>query len=314
MKSLRAWVLACAVAAGAAIAGCGGAGGITTSVAPTTNNTAVVRFVNGSPDNGAVDVYINGVAVYSDVQYGTVTPYYLLKSGVATTVDVYAYGSVSPDIVPKQTVTLTNSQAESIALVGHKAAPATLTTQTFLEKTYTTTISQFGVSFHHASPAGPATLFFGAFTPSPVVTPSATAAATATAVATATSLVTPVPSIAPFPYPSAGTSFQVLTTAGVTYAGTNAASTNNVAVVQGIGAGIQTGAFFATSVSAPSTSYCIYPVTCAVQLQQNNILSPYDYDPTDVLNTIPDGANYHMSIFAIDSTPPYAYQLAGGFD
>ncbi len=313
MKSLRAWALACAVAAGAAVAGCGSAGGISTTTAPTTNNTAVLRLVNGSPDLGAVSMYVNGTPIFTNITYGQITPFYLVSSGTAYTINVYAAGTTGPDLITPAKVTFNNGDTQTIALVGHQAAPATLTAQTFIEPKYSSTTAQFAVRFHHASPLAPANMYFGVFTPNPAST-ATVAPATATPVATATptpastavGVATPVPSITPFPAPT-GTGFQQLTTAPVTYG--SAANVQSVVVVSSP----QPLGFFASSVAA-GTAYCDPYSTCANKLGPNGIFAPVNLDATNSSNTLPYAANYHLSIFLIDATPPYKSLLTAAFD
>jgi hypothetical protein len=327
MKSFRAWAFACAVAAGAALAACGGTGGISTAV-PVQNNTAVLRFVNGSTDSGAVDVYVDGTPVFTTINYGTVTPNYLVSAGAPHKVDVYLTGSTSPNLVPEITATYANGDAHTIALVGHQAPPATLTTQTFNEPKYTSTTTQFSITYHHASPNAPSTMYFGIFTPNPQATATASSAATATPTpspvptATVSALITPVPTITPFPAPTGG-SFALLTTTPVVYGGTayvsSAPSTQNLylaspATLPNVTAlaSPQPMGWFATSTSVGP--YCDPYSTCTTKLGPDGILVPFDLDTSNSSNTVPYSSNYHVSIFLIDATPPYRYQLTGRYD
>jgi hypothetical protein len=324
MKSLRAWALACAVAAGAALAACGGTGGISTAV-PVQNNTAVLRFVNGSTDAGAVDVYINGVAAFTTINYGTITPNYLLNAGTTYKIDVYPTGNASNNIVPEITATYANGDAHTIALVGNIGGK-TIATQTFTEPKYTSTITQFAITYHHASPNAPANMYFGIFTPNPQATATASGAATATPTpapsptATVSAAVTPVPTITPFPAPTGGT-FVLAATTPVTYGGTayvSAAPAQSNLLLVGPAtvtalASPQPIGWFATPVNAPGT-YCDPYSTCANKLGPDGILVPFDLDTSNTSNTVPYNSNYHVSIFLIDATPPYRYQLTGRYD
>ncbi|MBV8583131.1 MAG: DUF4397 domain-containing protein, partial [Candidatus Eremiobacteraeota bacterium] len=65
------------VALALSLASCGSGG----STTPNTSGTAMVRFINGSPDAGAFDVLVNGKVVVSNVAYGQITSYQNLTVG-----------------------------------------------------------------------------------------------------------------------------------------------------------------------------------------------------------------------------------------
>ncbi|MGH7327471.1 MAG: DUF4397 domain-containing protein, partial [Polyangiaceae bacterium] len=67
----RTGLLACLLVAALAVslASCGGTG----STTPTTSGNASVRFINGSPDAGAIDVLINGKVVVANLPYGQIS-------------------------------------------------------------------------------------------------------------------------------------------------------------------------------------------------------------------------------------------------
>src|ERR1700722_7581790 len=71
--------LAIATAVAILLSGCGGSS--TPSV--TSNNSGYVRFVNGSADAGAVDIYVDGnlSATDTNLAYGKITAYQSFATG-----------------------------------------------------------------------------------------------------------------------------------------------------------------------------------------------------------------------------------------
>ena len=121
---------------------------------------------------------------------------------------------------------------------------------------------------------------------------------------------TPVPSITPYPAPT-GTSFAIVGTAPATYG-----SATNVVVAQGAALPVSSpqplGVFVSTFNGG--TAYCDPYSTCANRLAQNQEFMPYDFDLANPLNTVPYASNYHLSVFAIDASPPFQYLLVGAYD
>ena len=138
----------------------------------TTTNTSAVRFLNGSPDLGNVDVYTTtatGTPIAAALAYATLNSYSDLTSK-AYTVIVTAAGSPSTQKLTCALQALTANVRYTIVIAGKVAAgPAAtgLQCQVFAETVYSLPVSQFQMGFHHASPAlnagANATVSFGLY-------------------------------------------------------------------------------------------------------------------------------------------------------
>lgn len=134
------------------------------STAPSTTGTAMIRFINGSPDAGAFDVLVNGKVIASDIVYGQISTYTTQTVGT----------NPLPQVAFVQTGTQTNIFSPASGTQGQTfqlgAAPGTKVTVVvegrkafigslglnigaFVEPTITTPTGQYAVVFHHASPA-----------------------------------------------------------------------------------------------------------------------------------------------------------------
>jgi hypothetical protein len=159
----RTRLFACFIVAALAVslASCGGGG----STTPTTSGNASVRFINGSPDVGAIDVLVNGKVVVSNLTYGQISSFQTI--GVGTT--------PLPQVAFVKTGTLTNifppltgNQAQTFQLGAVAGSVLTvvveglatqfgsrgLTLGSFIEPVVTNTGNTYTIVFHHASPAG----------------------------------------------------------------------------------------------------------------------------------------------------------------
>ncbi len=148
------------VALALSLASCGGGG----STAPNTSGTASIRFINGSPDVGNIDVLVNGKVVASNIAYAQITAYTTSTVGTTplpqvafvktgTTTNVFPSNGTTPQTF--QLGAAVNSKV-TIVLEGRAALIGSLGLQVgaFVEPTITTPPSgQYAVVFHHASPA-----------------------------------------------------------------------------------------------------------------------------------------------------------------
>jgi hypothetical protein len=141
--------------AGVALAGCGGSSP-TNPINPNTGK-GYFRFVNGSADSGAVDVYINNTKINtSPVGYGGMTAYYGFGPG-AFTISVDATGTSTPiagiaSSSLKQSVN--GGQYVSLVLVGEQHPTVSSDTPNLLafdDATYSTPTNGFAINFHNAA-------------------------------------------------------------------------------------------------------------------------------------------------------------------
>ncbi len=122
----------------------------------STELTAQVRAVHGSPDAGAVDIYVYpagtarpGSATVADASYPQITNYLTVAAGTYT-VDVLAAGAAATaSPVASETVTLAANTQESIVVAG-KVANASLAFVNFVEPAEA--LDQTALIVHHASP------------------------------------------------------------------------------------------------------------------------------------------------------------------
>jgi hypothetical protein len=138
----------------------------------TTTNTSAVRFLNGSPDLGNVDVYTTtatGTPVAAALAYATLNSYADLTSKAYTFI-VTAAGSPSTQKLTCALSALGANTRYTIVIAGKVAAGTAATglqCQVFAETVYSLPASQFQMGFHHASPAlnaaANATVSFGLY-------------------------------------------------------------------------------------------------------------------------------------------------------
>ncbi len=142
--------------AGALLASCGGSG---SSVIAGAAGNSYVRFVGGSPDAGAVDVYVDGSALVTATGYGAITPYHRVNSG-SHSVTIYTAGSDTGSGLATTTFTTGAGTDTSIVLVGDRhpsyQASSSLAVQVFGDAEYNTVAGAAGVNFYHAAPIFPA--------------------------------------------------------------------------------------------------------------------------------------------------------------
>lgn len=136
------------------LAGCGG-GSASNPFSPSASN-GYFRFVNGSADAGAVDVYVDGALLKSDVAYGGITAYVEYKAG-AHTIAIDQTGTKTA-IANVSTSSLSQSvnggQYVSLVLVGEEHPVVTTDTPNLLafnDQVYDTPSGGAAVDFHDAA-------------------------------------------------------------------------------------------------------------------------------------------------------------------
>ncbi|MGH7716581.1 MAG: DUF4397 domain-containing protein, partial [Vulcanimicrobiaceae bacterium] len=147
------------VALALSLASCGGGG----STTPSTSGSAMVRFINGSPDVGNVDVLVNGKVVASNIAYGTITAFQSLTVGTQPLPQVaFVKTGTSTNIFPssgsqQQTFQLGAAVNSKVTVVVEGRATLVgslgLEVGAFIEPTLNVPSGSYAVVFHHASPA-----------------------------------------------------------------------------------------------------------------------------------------------------------------
>jgi hypothetical protein len=225
MKISRALVAMFALPAALSLAACsGGSAGVANAVGAQSN----IRFVNGSPDAGTVDIYYvptgssrNSSPTYSAAAYGLITNF---QTEPATAGQVFFYPtgtSTTPLSVSCATPATSSGQNYTVVLAG-QVAKGTLQCAIFQDGLYGAP-GQYRV--HHASPAanaaGLASIGYGV---TPAVAPTFTQAGTTTFPNTNNTVSTAWFSITPSPAVTANTQ----TTFDVGAAGTTGSSDTTV--------------------------------------------------------------------------------------
>ncbi len=235
MRSLFSRVAALSVMA-VSVAGCAGSngtalppggpftgsGGAQGNIVSNSTGTAAVRFVNGSPDAGAIDLCVDGSIVVANSAYKAVSTFYTTLAGaVAHSLTVYVHsaanvanGACSGTIlktasgIPQVTsFTPASNVRTTVVLAGTKAASTlSLVTAAAPALNLSTPIGPGGL-FIAASPAN-AALAFGSFN----ATTGIGAAASSASVAYKATAALTVPAYAA----SAGVAYYVATTAAAT--------------------------------------------------------------------------------------------------
>jgi hypothetical protein len=184
MRSLVAWFVAVGMV-GAALAGCGGSSGTPLGPGanpnggvggpPVNNSTFQLRVLNGSPDFGAIDVYVDGTRVWQNVKYGTFgttaavanAPFYVTTfQPTAHNVAVVAAGATLSTATTQATATTSLAMGRTTIVVADKVfgtlvTPA-LVALTFAEPTLTAPGASVNVILHHSAPSGAAgTIAYG---------------------------------------------------------------------------------------------------------------------------------------------------------
>lgn len=150
----RLAAMGAALLAGGTLAACYSSG---TPVGPTGNNpnvigtpNALVRFVHGSPNSGAVNLIIDGQPG-GTIPYGFITPYVSIPAGThVVIVQSTAPVPTFPQIIKSVTV-LPNGKF-SLVLGGKPVPPAigTLTVFVFTDAKFNTPAGNAGLFFHNA--------------------------------------------------------------------------------------------------------------------------------------------------------------------
>ena len=124
----------------------------------------MVRFINGSPDAGNIDVLVNGKVVASNVAYGAITAYQSLTVGTSPLPQVaFVKTGTSTNIFPA----ISGSTAQTFQLGAASNSKVTVVVEgraaligslglaigAFIEPTLTVASGEYAVVFHHASPA-----------------------------------------------------------------------------------------------------------------------------------------------------------------
>jgi len=161
LNRIRIIASAAVVIAAFALSACGG-GGTTSGI---TSGTAQVRFINGSPDVGAIDVIINGHVVATAIAYRTITPYQSIQVGTNPLPQVaFVKTGTQVNIFPSlasgqaQTFQLGTAPGTNLSIViegrTNVVGSAGLNLGAFIEPTIANTIAgTYAVVFHHASPS-----------------------------------------------------------------------------------------------------------------------------------------------------------------
>jgi Domain of unknown function (DUF4397) len=150
---LRRFAFVCAIGA-CILAACGN----NNLLGTTTATQSAIRFINGSPDLGPVDIYLNGTgstATTTGLAYKSATTLYYQNSQ-SYTVTVTPTGSKTASIACG-TPSLAANTRYTVVIAG-KATPNStpndgLQCQIFAETIYSLPVGQFQLAFHNASPA-----------------------------------------------------------------------------------------------------------------------------------------------------------------
>lgn len=144
--------LALATAVALLLTGCGGS----STPSFTSSNSGFVRFVNGSADAGAVDVYVDGTLTASDtnIAYGKLTAYQSFTTGQHT-VKVVATGTQTIiGSLSASTMSINGASYVSAVLTGENhptAASNPLNLVLIVDTPYQTGSGQAVVNFHNAA-------------------------------------------------------------------------------------------------------------------------------------------------------------------
>jgi Domain of unknown function (DUF4397) len=154
--------LAIATAVAILLSGCGGSS--TPSV--TSNNSGYVRFVNGSADAGAVDIYVDGnlSATDTNLAYGKITAYQSFATGqhavkVVATGTQTVIGSLSAN-----SVSINGASYASVVLTGENHPTGSnnpLNLLAIVDTPYASGSGQAVVNFHNAAGAAGTSMQFG---------------------------------------------------------------------------------------------------------------------------------------------------------
>lgn len=141
------------------LAACGGSG----STATSSSGNASVRFINGSPDAGPIDVLINGKAVVTNLAYGQISAYQMVLVGTSPLPQVaFVKTGTQVNIFPAlssgaaQTFQLGSAPSTNLTIVVEGrvkvVGSAGLNLGAFIEPTISNSSGTYSIVFHHASP------------------------------------------------------------------------------------------------------------------------------------------------------------------
>ena len=152
----RAGALAVTAAFGFSLAACNGG---SSSVPGFNTKNGYFRFVNGSADTGAVDVYVDGqkLNTANPVAYGTITPYVSYGAG-SHTITVNVAGTQQAITLPSTATSqgVNGGSYVSLVLTGESHPVNTTDTLNVLAindvNLFSTNTGGMGVNFHNAAP------------------------------------------------------------------------------------------------------------------------------------------------------------------
>jgi uncharacterized protein DUF4397 len=141
------------------LAACGGGG----STATGSSGNASVRFINGSPDAGGIDVLVNGKAIVTNLTYSQISAYQTVLVGTSPLPQVaFVQTGTQVNIFPAlssgaaQTFQLGAAPGTNLTIVveGRQkvVGSAGLNLGAFIEPTITNSAGTYSIVFHHASP------------------------------------------------------------------------------------------------------------------------------------------------------------------
>ncbi len=281
MKNTRTAIAILSLASLASLAACGG-GSSGTSTA--LSETAQLRFLNGSPDAGSLDIHLGTntggtFATGTGLAYGQFTTF---QNEPTVSLSIVATGAGATNtVVSCNLPQLRNNQRYTVVIAGKVAngggTPTGSQCQFFQEIPFTTPAGQASVTAHHASPAaaaaGAATVTFGTFTP-----PGSN-------------------------YTSAGTATFAPATGGATGQGT---AVNVIIPAQTSGTGV--GFYVAPPNTPPTTS------SATVLPSQGQAGNAGTSGAADTSNFLPYQSLINFDVYAIDGQNGKLVQLVGAFD
>ena len=148
------------------LAGCNSGGSSTPTVPGLGNTNGFLRFVNGSADAGAVDIYVDGNLSSSDtnVPYGKITAYQQFSSGTHTIKVTQTGTQTVVGSLSNASVSINNQNYASIVLAGENHATAAsnpIQLVTINDQLFNTGSGGAAVNFHNAATGLNATEQFG---------------------------------------------------------------------------------------------------------------------------------------------------------
>lgn len=142
-----------------ALAGCGGGIGAANNINPTT---AEIRFVNGAPDQGALDLDVSGTAIAAGIPVHALSAYTPIAAGTYT---LAAAPTGTTAALPGATTTgvsFTAGLNYTVVVGGSNSTDRLLCV--FPEPLFATATNAAVVNFHNCSPGSPSPMAVGTFT------------------------------------------------------------------------------------------------------------------------------------------------------